>query len=303
MNSINDIINEGKNILHKSGFSPPSAIKEARYILSHILKCDISYLIANDKSHIQMRAERKFIDAIHARARHTPFAYIIGGKEFYGHIFSCGADTLIPRPDSEILVEMTENIYFKSSHFLKAPRLKMLDICCGTGCIGISLYHALYSYVKNHDKFHIDFADISARALVYARRNFRTLISDYPDNTPPHFVKSDWCSKFSHQEKYHIMVANPPYITTDDMQILPRTVRQFEPHIALHGGDDGLESYKILAAKSKNHLYDKGVICLEIGAGQLSAVRNIFNAENWTPLIHRNDLSGIVRAIAFQWQG
>lgn len=184
-----------------------------------------------------------------------PLQYVIGKWEFMGRTFIVTPDVLIPRPDTEILCECAAN-YIKG----RSGNVAVLDLCTGSGCIGISIA----CEAKNST---VSCEDISKAALKIAEENARL------NGAKINFILSDM---FENCGTYDVIVSNPPYIPTKTIDELASTVKNFEPHIALDGGEDGLDFYRIIAKNAKKHMTCGGKLFLEIGCDQRESVSRIF---------------------------
>ncbi len=244
---VREILKKASERLLKS----ETPLLDARILLAYAMgKSDAALIFeAPDKNQLAV-----FEDFIKKRAEGVPVAYILGEKEFMGLSFRLNEDTLIPRPDTECLVEkVIEKNAFKN------PRI--LDLCTGSGCIGISLAKFIPSAC-------CDLTDISCGALEMAEKN--ATINDVACRTK--VFKLDVIND-EIKEKYDIIVSNPPYIESDIVPTLE--VSRFEPARALDGGDDGLDFYKAIIKKSYRALEKGGMLALEIGYNQGESVKNL----------------------------
>ncbi len=231
-----------------SGFSE-SPLQDARALLNFVLGKD-SLLVWRD---LTFEEEEKMLKCIERRKKGEPVAYITGEKEFMGLMFHVDKSTLIPRPDTETIVEtiIDENTF-------DSPYIT--DLCTGSGCIGISLAH----YIK---KANVTLWDISEGAVKVARKNIlRHKLSDRVKVQIGDVLKEDY-------PKSDIIVSNPPYIEDDVAVSLE--VSLFEPHLALKGGKDGLDFYRAMTPKAFNALNEGGLLAFEIGYNQGDAVKRI----------------------------
>ncbi|MBE7033125.1 MAG: peptide chain release factor N(5)-glutamine methyltransferase [Ruminococcaceae bacterium] len=226
-----------------------SPMLDARVLLAAAMGKKDAALIFDMPDNAQLSLFNKYIEK---RAEGIPVAYILGEKEFMGLTFHLNSDTLIPRPDTECLVEKV----IEKNGF-SAP--KILDLCTGSGCIGISLVH----FIKNAS---CDLTDISEGAMKMAKENA------YSNGV------SDRCKVFRLDilfdkilKGYDIIVSNPPYIESDVVKTLE--VSRYEPERALDGGFDGLDFYRIIAKKAYNALEKGGILALEIGYNQGESVK------------------------------
>ena len=207
------------------------------------------------------------------RLGHMPIQYILNKAYFCGLPFYVNENVLIPRFDTEVLVEEVLKISKKD----KSKRI--LDICTGSGAIAIAL-KKLGGFER------VDAMDISDKALEVAKRNANELDSDI------NFLKSDMFSSLTCENKYDIIVSNPPYIQSDVVDTLESEVKDFEPRLALDGDVDGMKFYKIIAKNYENYLADNGVLALEIGYDEADDIRALFEGKN---IVIKKDLANLDR--------
>ena len=207
------------------------------------------------------------------RLGHMPIQYILNKAYFCGHPLYVNENVLIPRFDTEVLVEEVLKISKKD----KSKRI--LDICTGSGAIAIAL-KKLGGFER------VDALDISDKALEVARRNANELDLDI------NFLKSDMFSSLTCENKYDIIVSNPPYIQSDVVDTLESEVKDFEPRLALDGDVDGMKFYKIIAKNYENYLADNGVLALEIGYDEADDIRALFEGKN---VVIKKDLANLDR--------
>ena len=207
------------------------------------------------------------------RLGHMPIQYILNRAYFCGLPLYVNENVLIPRFDTEVLVEEVLKISKKD----KSKRI--LDICTGSGAIAIAL-KKLGGFER------VDALDISDKALEVARRNANELDSDI------NFLKSDMFSSLTCENKYDIIVSNPPYIQSDVVDTLESEVKDFEPRLALDGDADGMKFYKIIAENYEDYLVDNGVLALEIGYDEANDIRALFEGKN---VVIKKDLANLDR--------
>ena len=224
--------------------------------------------------------EKYFLEMIKERLNERPIAYIIGNREFMGLDFFVQEGVLIPRPDTETLVEEIINICNNRTG------LNILDIGTGSGAITISL-------AKYLDKSHVISADISDIALEIASKN---AISNNVDERID-FIKSDVFSNVPKEEKFDLIVSNPPYIRKSDIDGLDRQVKDFEPYNALEGGEDGLDFYRKITKESKAFLKNKGILAYEVGHDQAQDVSQIMQENGFEGIYTKCDLQGFERVV------
>ena len=216
-----------------------------------------------------------------------PLAYVLGEWDFYGLKLQVNPSVLIPRDDTCAVAELA----IKQAQTLPGAS-RILDLCTGSGCIGL----AIAQKVPNA---RITLADISKEALTVARRNVAangmlsrvSCVTADAINGPDKFLG-----------KFDLIVSNPPYITTQEMEALPHSVKAFEPHMALWGGVDGLDFYREIANRYRDALKPGGYLCFEFGMGQGDAVCQILENNGYTILERTKDYNQIERAVLAQWQ-
>ncbi len=273
---IKELLSTSVNILKQSGIATPQL--DASVLLCFVLKCDKVYLIVNGDLEVSSKDKIEYLDLINKRKANMPLAYITKIKEFMSLDFYVNENVLIPRPDTEILVE-----YVINSDFDKG---KVLDLCCGSGCIGISLAY----YLKDTE---IHLADISDKALAVTKINADNLLGE---NSEFKLLKLDILSNIP-EEKYDLIVSNPPYIERKTLKTLEKSVIDYEPMLALDGGDDGLIFYNRISKIAKSILTGSGHLVFEIGENQADAVSEIMKNCGFNNIEIINDLSGRNRVV------
>lgn len=224
--------------------------------------------------------EAKYLSRIEKRKKHIPLQYIINKQNFYGLDFYVDESVLIPRYD-------TENIVDRIVKDCKENKcLSVLDLCTGSGCIAVSLKKCGFEKVYA--------ADISDKALAVAKHNAKL------NNADIIFLQSDLYENFPKEIRFDIIVSNPPYISTDEIARIEKQVRDFEPKLALDGGRDGLDFYKKIINLSKNFLNNKGRLYLEIGYDQSKDVVDLVKKEGYDNIVIIKDLSGRDRGMSMK---
>lgn len=230
----------------------------------------------------------KVEDGVRRLLNDEPLAYILGEWEFYGLKLFVSPDVLIPRDDTCAVAELAIN---RTLFLEKDPRI--LDLCCGSGCIGL----AVASRVKDA---RVTLADISKEALAVAKKNIAqnklggrmSIFQVDARKKAPNFLG-----------KFDMIVSNPPYITGEEMKQLPRSVDAFEPHLALYGGEDGLDFYRAIIANFTPALKPGGCVCFEFGMGQGDAVCRLLEENDYTVLERKRDYNDRERAVLAQYSG
>lgn len=225
-------------------------------------------------------------DAVARTLKGEPLAYVLGEWDFYGMTLEVDKNVLIPRDDTCAVTSLA----IQQALFLnEAPRI--LDLCTGSGCIGL----AVANRVKDA---RVTLGDYSRDALMVAKKNIKNQkltgrVSCVHVNAlepVPAFLG-----------KFDMIISNPPYITTEEMTQLDASVKDFEPHMALHGGEDGLDFYRAIAANYREALKPGGYLCVEFGMGQGDAVCNILENNEYKILDRTKDYNGVERAVIAQY--
>ena len=264
---IREALQQAKQILKAAAIDTASL--DANLLLSHVTSLSKVMLIAHDEDELSKEQEDKFFSLINKRKSGYPIAYILGYKEFFGLRLKVTEDTLIPRPDTETLVE-------KALAF--NPQGKVLDLGTGTGAIILALKSELKASIDAYA------VDLSKKALEVASFNSQKL------NLPVTFIQSNWFSKLG-DLKFSMIVSNPPYIQKDDIH-LTQTSLPFEPIQALTSDDDGLLDIKLICKEAKKHLENGAPLIIEHGFNQGEKVRAIFTEQGYKNVATIKDLGG-----------
>jgi len=275
--TIKETLNKG--ILKLKENNVDSAVAKSRIILSHLLEKDKGYLITNDSEKVSKEVNTVFTECIKELTNGIPMQYITNKKEFMKMNFYVDSHVLIPREDTEILVEEVISL---SKNYIKD--IEILEMCTGSGAICISL-------AKNVEKCTITASDISKQALKVANKNAKA----HKVQDKIEFICSDLYNDIP-SNKYDIIVVNPPYIKTTEISSLPSDV-QHEPIIALDGGSDGLEFYKRIIKGLNKYIKKGGYLCLEIGYNQKEEVMGLLKMKEYKDIVTKKDLNGNDRVI------
>ncbi|MGX5826460.1 peptide chain release factor N(5)-glutamine methyltransferase [Mesorhizobium sp. 43Arga] len=282
--ALGPLLREARARLIAAGVDDPSL--DARLIVEHFSGTTRTQAIADPERSIDGNAIAVIEAALRRRAGGEPVHRILGYREFYGLRLSLSPETLEPRPDTETLVEAV--LPFAKATAARAGTCRILDLGTGTGAIALALLSAVPAATATG-------VDISAGALAMAARNAGELGFGRRFTT----VQSDWFEKVS--GRYHVIAANPPYIPSRDIGNLQDEVRDFDPRLALDGGVDGLNPYRIIAAEAARFLEAEGRIAVEIGRTQRNEVTDIFKAAGYASVAALRDLGGNDRVLVFQW--
>lgn len=226
-------------------------------------------------------AEQRAEAFLQRRQQEEPLAYLLGEWDFYGNRFYVTPDVLIPRGDTEWLCDAA----VQAAKTMQNPRI--LDLCCGSGCIGISIALAV-------PDAQVTLLDCSEAALAVTRRNAGLYDLCEPRLT---ILQGDALQPDSLDGIFDMVVSNPPYITAQEMTELDRSVDAYEPHLALYGGTDGLDFYRAMAERPAFRLADGGKLFAECGWKQGQRAAGLFSAAGWNNVHLRCDLAGIPRII------
>lgn len=256
------------------------AVKEAEMLITETLHIDKSKLYSGDLK-ISDETSRHIDSLASRRAEGEPIQYIIGHVDFYGLKINVGRGVLIPRPETELLVEETIKQLRKRFTVHRSP-FTVLDLCTGSGCIAI----ALAKHFPDADVYGIDKSDI---AIEYAVRN---AAENNVRNV--HFMKGDLFEPIT-VHGFDCIVSNPPYVKRGNIQILQREIKDYEPLDALNGGEDGLDFYRRIFEKAPRFLKKAGIIILEIGYDQADDVEKIAMNAGFKNVTLIKDYAGIKR--------
>lgn len=278
--TIKELLNQAVIMLKNENIDVPK--NKARMLLQATLKKSREYLMIYDNKEVENIDRDRYIKNVKRLILGEPLQYITGIQEFMKLNFLVTKDVLIPRPDTEILVEEV----IRKAENISNPII--LDLCTGSGAIAVSLA----KYIKN---VHICAVDISSKALEIAKKNAE--LNGVKNNIE--FIESNLFDKIK-ERKFDIIVSNPPYIETETIKTLSKDV-QSEPKIALDGGKDGLDFYRKIADSGSKYLNRQGYICIEIGYNQRIAVRQILeNKKRYVNINCIKDLCGNDRVITAQ---
>ena len=258
--NIENILNEGINILQKNKIANPQL--DSEILLSNSIKRDKKHIILNPKEILNSDELEKFNSLIERRKKGEPVAYLINKKEFWKDEFFVNKDVLIPRPDSELIIEQVLKIYSKDD------QLQVLDIGTGSGCI-------LLSILKERSNFYGTGIDISKKSINVSKFNAKQLNLT---NRVKFFHSS--VDNFNNG-KYDIIVSNPPYIEQLSLKYLEKDVVNFEPKLALSGGFDGFSKIRKVINKASILIKKNGKFILEIGFNQKNKVIKILKEEGF----------------------
>lgn len=300
-NLLGSYIRGGISALREAGIE--DCENDARLLAQAAFDLDYTGILMHTGDEMSLKAGEKYQEYIALRCTHYPCQYIIGSQAFMGYEFKTREGVLIPRQETELLVELAlrEAEVYASCRFL--------DVCCGTGCIGISF--ALKRQESGYVRDLVTMLDISDDAVLLAGENSNGLGADC------RIIKSDLFDGLGGvgssgrdedpdgfagiAEKYHLIVSNPPYIRSGEIETLMDEVRLFEPRLALDGREDGLYFYDRIIKEARDYLYDEGMLLFEIGYDQFEDVRRLFvDAGYGEPQVFK-DYAGLDRVVGARW--
>jgi release factor glutamine methyltransferase len=282
MATIEELLTYGKECLEQSGNE--YAKYERKVLLEEVLQCNYMYMLMNGTQEVSEGKEQQYRDLIEKRCTHYPLQYILGNAHFMDYTFFVDENVLIPRNDTEVLVETADELIKKVSEerSSESSRLRILDLCCGSGCIGISL--KLY-----HPDICLVLSDFSAAALEVTKKN----LAKY--DLKAEILQGDLLENFS--GKADFIISNPPYIERNVIGTLMPEVRDHEPMSALDGGEDGLDFYRRIVADAPAYLNEQGYLMFEIGHNQGEAVSNLMREHGFLDITVIKDYAGLDRVV------
>ena len=265
--TVDELLVFGKKYIHK---------QQAELLLSMLLNVNSLELLLMLDQKVEEDIVKKYQEQVLMVKDNIPIQYVIGNVNFYGNTFTINKNVLIPRFETEELVENTINLIKDNFHL----PISILDIGCGSGCIGLSLK-------KKLNNVNVALLDISKEALEVAKENAKNLNCDVT------FIESDMWNNVI--DKYDVIISNPPYIRNNEE--IEDLVYNNEPHLALFGGIDGLDYYRIIRKELLNHVNNRFLLALEIGDLQKDMVVSLFNDIPNVKIITKKDLEGRDRMV------
>lgn len=290
-----ELLKQAENRLIKAGIE--EAETDARILFEDVFGIDRSRYLFQKSEEISEDEQGKqrlqiFLKYIEQRCSRKPVQYITGKWNFMGMEVHVNENVLIPRFDTECLVEKAADVIPLLRNQREENYLNILDMCTGSGCIAISLKKL---YDDNRNLLSVTAVDLSEKALEMATQN-----SKY-QNVEIEFIQSDLFEHIDKERKFDIIVSNPPYIKTEEITSLMPEVRSFEPMMALDGDLDGLKFYRKIIDESKNYIQTGGFILFEIGCEQGMDVRNLLEQAGYEDIEIIRDLAGLDRVVAARY--
>lgn len=279
---INALIADARRRLRGAGIPADEAALDARLLAQHVLGWDAARLLTHGDEATSAQFQGDYESLVARRVAREPLAYITGVREFWNLAIEVTPAVLIPRPETELLIESA------LEHFERAQPIRILDVCTGSGCVAVGLG-------REFPRAHLIASDISEDALEVARRN----VMRYGLASRLRCVQADLLAGLT--GPFDLIVANPPYVPTTDAPTLQPEVREFEPFAALFAGEDGLQIVRRLLKEAAAALPEDGLLIFEFGAGQADAIEALIERTPSLTLVEvKHDLQDTPRAAVIQ---
>lgn len=300
---LRDTVLKATEILKNNGVGTPGL--DAEVLMEKILSKDRIFLILHPDYEVGEEESRLFFEAVGERAAGKPAAYIVGEKEFMGLPFYVSESVLIPRPDTEVVAEEAIRIIEVGGAFehgvsggeSRKPEgayggvPKILDLCTGSGALAVSLAH----YLKNAE---VTATDISVEALEVAEKNAER------NGTTVRFLQGDLFEPVPEGETFDLIISNPPYIPSEEIEKLEKNVKDYEPRLALDGGGSGLDFYRRIVPEAADYLKPGGALVLEIGFDQAEDLHKLGEGTGvYEDFAVLQDLAGLDRVVTMKKKG
>lgn len=279
MASVGELLQYGKKVLMESGNE--YAKYEGKVLLEEVLGITYLQMLMNEDMPVSQKQEQQYRDMLDKRCNHYPLQYILGYTYFMDYTFMVEEGVLIPRNDTEVLVELADKLLSTYEPYMK-KKVSLLDMCCGSGCIGISL--KLY-----HKELALSLCDVSKKALSVTKKNLEKYEIQGTLTESNLFRNVDG--------KFSMIVCNPPYIESEVIPTLMPEVKNYEPMLALDGGTDGLDFYKSIIKEAPAYMEEKGYLFFEIGYNQGQAVRDLMCHAGFCEVQVQKDYAGLDRVV------
>lgn len=278
MMTYQNILNKAVKQLEEAGIT--EAALDARLLLMYVFDCDYQFLLLHGNEEAEESLVKKYFALVAERTKRIPLQHLTHCQNFMGFDFYVDEHVLIPRQDTECLVE--------EAMLVTEDGMRVLDMCTGSGCILISLA----CYKNEIEGVGID---LSAEALAVARKNAGTLFAGHSGQLT--FIKGDLFDALSESELFDVIVSNPPYIRSDVIETLETEVKEHDPHMALDGGVSGLDFYEQITAKAPDYLRAGGYLLYEIGFDQGEDVKKLMESHGFVNVTIIKDLAGNDRVV------
>lgn len=256
---------------------------DARLLLAHALNYSQEKLLINYDKELEQDIETRFFEFVARREEQEPIAYILGRQEFYGLEFAVNKHVLIPRPETELIIDILKE---DSTRKGQNDNIDILELGIGSGAVSVCL-------AKEILLANITAAEVSDQAIEIAQSN----VSRHKVQNQVKILKSDWYSALDKGEKYDYIVSNPPYICRSEIYQMSKETIDFEPDLALYADNEGLSSYQAIIQNAKNFLKNDGKLVFEIGYSQKNMILDLLKRAGFENTSVKQDLSGLDRII------
>lgn len=289
--TLENCLRQGINTLQSNNVS--DADFDAFALLEYVTGVSKSDFFFKKSDEISDSCYERYIELIERRSKRVPLQHITNRQNFFGYDFYVDSNVLIPRQDTEVLIEKILEVIEANFNVEISSDISILDMCTGSGCIAITIYKELIKRGFNIDATAVD---LSKDALAVTEKNVENLVGIKALNNTFHIIESDMFSNINNNRSYDIIVSNPPYIPTRDIEKLEPEVRDYDPIMALDGDTDGLRFYRRIIEESSNYL-NNGFIAFEIGYNQGDDVKSLLEEKGYKDIHIYKDLGGLDRVI------
>ncbi len=289
--TLENCLRQGINTLQSNNVS--DADFDAFALLEYVTGVSKSDFFFKKSDEISDSCCERYIELIERRSKRVPLQHITNRQNFFGYDFYVDSNVLIPRQDTEVLIEKILEVIEANFNVEISSDISILDMCTGSGCIAITIYKELVKRGFNIDATAVD---LSKEALAVTEKNVENLVGIKALNNTFHIIESDIFSNINNNRSYDIIVSNPPYIPTRDIEKLEPEVRDYDPIMALDGDTDGLRFYRRIIEESSNYL-NNGFIAFEIGYNQGDDVKSLLEEKGYKDIHIYKDLGGLDRVI------
>ena len=290
--TLENCLRQGINTLQSNNVS--DADFDAFALLEYVTGVSKSDFFFKKSDEISDSCYERYIELIERRSKRVPLQHITNRQNFFGYDFYVDSNVLIPRQDTEVLIEKILEVIEANFNVEISSDISILDMCTGSGCIAITIYKELIKRGFNIDATAVD---LSKDALAVTEKNVENLVGIKALNNTFHIIESDMFSNINNNRSYDIIVSNPPYIPTRDIEKLEPEVRDYDPIMALDGDTDGLRFYRRIIEESSNYLDNNGFIAFEIGYNQGDDVKSLLEEKGYKDIHIYKDLGGLDRVI------
>lgn len=290
--TLENCLRQGINTLQSNNVS--DADFDAFALLEYVTGASKSDFFFKKSDEISDSCYERYIELIERRSKRVPLQHITNRQNFFGYDFYVDSNVLIPRQDTEVLIEKILEVIEANFNVEISSDISILDMCTGSGCIAITIYKELIKRGFNIDATAVD---LSKDALAVTEKNVENLVGIKALNNTFHIIESDMFSNINNNRSYDIIVSNPPYIPTRDIEKLEPEVRDYDPIMALDGDTDGLRFYRRIIEESSNYLDNNGFIAFEIGYNQGDDVKSLLEEKGYKDIHIYKDLGGLDRVI------